>query len=71
MKFLKPICTALIILPLLFSCKEQKGKETVIVKETTTVAPAEEKKGIMERVGDAVDTRVNKEVDEEIERIED
>ena len=71
MRFSKSIFTALLVLPLLFSCREQKGKETIVVKETTTVAPAEEKKGVMERVGDAVDNRVNKEIDEEIEKIED
>lgn len=71
MRFTKSIFTALVILPLLFSCKEKKGKETIVVKETTTVTPAEENKGALERVGDAVDNRVNKEIDEEIERIED
>jgi len=55
----------------LFSCKENP-KETTVVKEKITVQPTTttEKKGVLERVGDAVDTRVNKEVNEEIEKIE-
>ncbi len=71
MNILKLSIVALVFVFSATSCREQKGQKTVIIKEETKTVAPEENKGILERVGDAVDNRVNKEIDEEIEKIED
>ncbi len=61
------------------SCRDNKEaeaeKETVIIKEvrveTEKAAPDEERKGILERTAEKVDSEVNKEVDKRIEEIGD
>jgi hypothetical protein len=59
----------------LTSCRETTEKETVVkeveVEKEKTVEPEEEKKGILERAGEKVDGKVNKEIDEEIDKIDD
>lgn len=57
----------------LFSCRESE-KETVVREvEVEKVEPeaTEEKKGILERTGERVDSEVNEEIDQEIDRIGD
>ena len=48
------------------SCRE---KETKVIVQEKTVETTEEKKGILERVGEEVDKEVNEEIDEEIEKV--
>lgn len=58
----------------LFSCRDSEEKETVIVREVEVEKKepvVEEKKGVFERTAEKVDQEVNKEIDEEIERIGD
>jgi hypothetical protein len=56
----------------LISCKETKEKETVVREvEVERTEPVEEREGILERAAKKADERVNKEIDEEIERIGD
>ena len=51
-----------------FSCRETEEKETVIVKE---VEVEDDREGILERTAKKVDNEVNKEIDQEIEKIGD
>lgn len=60
------------------SCRDKEAdKETVIVKEVRVETqkaepvPVEEKKGILERTAQKVDSEVNKEVDKRIDNIGD
>jgi len=54
----------------LISCRETTEKETVIKEvQVEKAAPAEEKKGVLERTAEKVDAEVNKEIDQEIEKI--
>lgn len=52
------------------SCRETEKKETVIVKEVR-VETEKEREGILERTAKKVDDKVNKEIDEEIQKIGD
>lgn len=54
------------------SCKETTEKETVVREvEVEKTEPVQEREGILERTAKKADERVNKEIDEEIERIGD
>jgi len=56
----------------LTSCRDTTEKETVIKEvQVEKAAPAEEQKGVLERTAEKVDTEVNKEIDQEIEKIGD
>jgi hypothetical protein len=56
----------------LISCRETTEKETVIREvKVEKAAPAEERKGILERTAEKVDAEVNKEIDQEIDKIGD
>ncbi len=60
----------------LTSCRDTTEKETVVKeveveKKETATPKEEEKKGILERAGEKVDGKVNKEIDEEIDKIDD
>ncbi|MCF8715432.1 hypothetical protein JM658_11390 [Joostella atrarenae] len=59
----------LVIAGAFVSCKETTKEKEVIVKEAP--AAEEEDKGVLERVGEEVDTEVNEEIDETIEKIGD
>ena len=66
---MKKLCLAIIIVlttSIYSSCRE---KETKVIIEEKTVETTEEKKGILERVGEKIDKEVNEEIDEEIEKI--
>ena len=51
-----------------FSCRETEEKETVIVKEAEV---EDDREGVLERTAKKVDNEVNKEIDQEIEKIGD
>jgi len=57
------------------SCRDAEEKETVVkeveVEREQPEEVEEERKGILERAGEKVDGKVNKEVDEEIDKIGD
>jgi hypothetical protein len=56
----------------LISCRETTKKETVIKEvQVEKAEPAEERKGVLERTAEKVDTEVNKEIDKEIDKIGD
>jgi len=56
----------------LISCRETTKKETVIKEvQVEKTAPAEEKKGVLERTAKKVDAEVNKKIDKEIDKIGD
>jgi len=56
----------------LISCRETTKKETVIKEvQVEKAAPAEERKGVLERAAEKADAEVNKKIDEEIDKIGD
>jgi hypothetical protein len=58
----------------ILSCRESTERETVVREvevERTEPVETEERKGILERTGERVDSEVNKEIDEKIDRIGD
>jgi len=61
---------------LLTSCRQEAEKETIVKeveveKQVKSPEEADEREGILERTAKKVDTEVNKEIDEEIEKIGD
>ena len=56
----------------LISCRETTEKETVIREvKVEKAAPAEERKGVLERAAEKVDDEANKKIDKEIDKIGD
>lgn len=58
------------------ACRDEKPKtvikeKTIETKEPAKAEPKEESKGILERAGEKVDGKVNKEVDDKIDEIDD
>ncbi|WP_298528359.1 hypothetical protein [uncultured Christiangramia sp.] len=61
---------------LLTSCRQEAEKETIVKevkveKQVKSPEEADEREGILERTAKKVDNEVNKEIDEEIEKIGD
>lgn len=55
----------------LVSCRETTERETIREVEVERTEPTEEREGILERSAKKVDDKINKEIDEEIEKIGD
>lgn len=73
MKFKKIALATITVFTLLtISCREKKQESTTttIIKEKEVAPATTEKKGLFEKVGDAVDNRVNSEIDKGIKKIE-
>ncbi|TVZ52966.1 hypothetical protein [Dokdonia sp. Hel_I_53] len=71
MKLQKVAIAALILVGLSFtSCRETETKETTVVREVE-VETSDDDGGILERTAKKVDDEVNKEINEEIEKIGD
>lgn len=55
----------------LISCRETTERETIREVEVERTEPTEEREGILERSAKKVDDKINKEIDEEIDKIGD